>query len=330
MPGNTPSAQVGWDLQHLLATQAAAQKKEAAKRPELQAIMVPAGQGEALKAELAKDTKFPAVLAIKTEAGTDILLFTEGYDPEAVTYSVGDAGINVANVKKYVSTWADSADFAENIAKSGFWGDIWNGLSTAESTIMNALDGVDTPDEAVTKVEKIMTDLSSYLVGAVRALPTTAFKAEKVLTSMQVAAAAALAAKAEVPAEVVVDNAVVPAVANPEVENVPVVDPAVAPVVTAPAALDGAALLATLSTALETGFAALTQKMDTRLAEIPTAPVVAPVVDTTVAQKHDDLNAQLGRLILGGGSDNPDASAPAAKSDHKSTGNDFQKTWETA
>lgn len=298
---------------------AAKSEQPAAVVTHLQALIVPEGRGEAVKAEIAAlpAGSFPAVLAIKTEEGMDILLLSEQLDAEAVTYAVGDSGMMVANVKKWVSTYAESSDFNENIAKTGLWNDIWTGLSTADTTLSNALDEASTPAEATAAVKSIMDGLSAYLQTVVSALPTTAYKAEKLLSNLDKAIKAEIAAKAEQEVPAVIDQVVDPAVADVAVVD-PVVVPEAAP---APATFDPAVLLAQLGDMMDTKLQGMATKMEERFAALESSVVVEvtdPVADgTTLATKADQLAVELAQrmVVVGNTAGELDPPATVTKSE---------------
>jgi len=332
MPGS--NAQQRLDLSAMINSyRAQATKADAVVKPSLQAIIVPAGQGEALKSEIEAnaETGLPAVVAMHSDAesGLDFLLFSDSIDPEATTYTVGDTGLVVANVKKYVSTWSDSESFAENIAKSGLYSDIWNALNTADATIYNALDNSSTPEEALASVNTIVSELGTYLQGVIRALPTTAFKAEKVLSAY-----VAKRDAAPVVVEVVKTDEITPAVVDPVVAVDPIaVDPAVVVDTqtaettpeAAPAPLTLDAIVAALGPVLDEKITALKGDLGAKVETV----VETVTAVSSLAEKADLAVKQLGSTLVGTTADNPDTTvqAPAVKTESAPAVRD---SWERA
>lgn len=240
------NAQTGLDLVQYIGDMRQ-KKSEQVAAPSLKGLIVPEGTAEGMRAAI-EAAGLPAILSIKSEGGADFILFDETRTENDVVYSIDDnhamicSGV-VENAKKYVSTWPSSEDFMTNIATSGLYSDIWTALSTADSTIYQILDQASDPAETATKVEAVLADLSTHVLGIISAIPVTAYKAEKILSAVVKEIKAKAEAQAVETAAAVVAT-IDEQVADPMVDAT-VVDGTTEPVAApAPAPIDVSALAA--------------------------------------------------------------------------------------
>jgi len=282
----------------------------------LQAVSVPAGQGEALKAVLdgMTDSGLPAVQVVKQEGEVDVLLFTEQLDGDATVLLSGEAGLAVTNVKKWVQTWPQGESFLENLSAGTLYSNIWGALTTADSTIYNILENTSEGEqaEAVAKVRQLFVELAAHVEGLITALPVTVFKMEKTVTAFLTEAAAKAAAEA-VEGELVTksdESGTTPATdTTAVVDTAAVVDPAVAPAeATAPAGFDMQAMIDAVSAGVmkvvDERFNVMKQEHQQAITTV-TEEVVKDA--TVVVSKAEEAFRKLGTTVVGSTADNPDA-----------------------
>ena len=80
-----------------------------------------------------------------------------------------------------------STSFSENMQSGGFWNSIYMAMSTVEDTLANIMYSSDTPSDAAKGVTALLKDFEAYVLGMIKALPSSLFsiaKAEKLVTEV--------------------------------------------------------------------------------------------------------------------------------------------------
>ena len=80
-----------------------------------------------------------------------------------------------------------SDSFNENMQSGGFWSSIYTALSTVDTTLSNIMYSADTPADAAKGVAVLFKDFEAYVLGMIKALPSSLFsivKSEKLVTEV--------------------------------------------------------------------------------------------------------------------------------------------------
>lgn len=148
------------------------------------------------------------VLTALKAAGVEVTRAQKSED--GVTTFLGDADLDqdveivkaspqVALVFKGFSPYSENmrqGTFGEMATARGFWGGMRSATEVLVEKVEGELYGADDKSAAVVKAEAHLKEFSSYLSSLINALPEKAFKAEQVVSALQVEAAE-LARKAE-------------------------------------------------------------------------------------------------------------------------------------
>lgn len=162
-------------------------RKSEAPAPVVTGIVTMKGEGfEGVKSAIAEAGFVVEKAAEAVEGETTVVSFAQGDEPVAETDTVIKMSPDVALVVKgfrpyQVDMAVGDATFGEACAAQGFYPGVSTMVDVLRSSVYDTVSKADSPADAVVAIKKMFTEVESYVVGLVGALPTKAFKLEGVV-----------------------------------------------------------------------------------------------------------------------------------------------------
>lgn len=176
-------------MKHVLGldlTKVLSRAKKADTRPEMVAVAVVKGEGEAMKAVLEAAGIPVTSIIVDDEQGADILALKEDTDfADVVAFKLQEGLVAVvANVTKSVkkmALWADTSDFGTNMAQMGFMPTARLATDVLLETLWNIVASNQDAASMKTRIQAALADFSAYVADLAVTLPETVFKLESIV-----------------------------------------------------------------------------------------------------------------------------------------------------
>lgn len=196
---------------------------------------------ESVKAQL-EAAGFSVAKSADMEDGSVLFAQVEDMTGETALVRVSDEAVMaIKGFRPYMMdmTMEGGTSFAEVCKAQGFYPGVGTMVDVLRSSVLSLAEKSDDPSAAATQVGKMFDEAKQYAMTMVQGLPSKAFKLEGIWVEPVVAA------KAEVPAEVVAPVVDAAAVVKAEPEAVVLAEPITEPVVQAAAVVEAPAVVAT-------------------------------------------------------------------------------------
>lgn len=166
-----------------------AKKEEAAPAPSIGAVVVSKEADLDDLASILGEAGFTVVKRDETGEEVNILVLDEAFNAETgtVVKMNDDLAVIVCNVAKGFDPWATGSEFGDNLKAAGFFPGMCLAMDVLRDTIGNILWETPAGGNPVAAVSKAVNDFGSYVEQLASAIPTTAFKMEKLQVSKKAA-----------------------------------------------------------------------------------------------------------------------------------------------